>query len=513
MEEKQVEAVAAINMKKITILIAILIAPFANAQQDSTVVYKKRVLESTEIEFLGSYYKQDGSHSAVGGGIGTEKLTDLTSNIILSVPMGDDGVLTIDAGFSAYTSASSSNINPFVSDGTITGINNSGNTTGASKKLWGETASNKDDDDNYGNTPQNNAAGPYGTPWVESTGASKKDVLTAVSLNYSHSSDDRNQIWSASLSASKEYDYQSFGVGLGYARLFNNKNTELSIKASAYLDKWMPIYPTELHEYSLYGLSFQNSGYFKGVTIVDQYGATTKNYLPKAFHEFENKKRNSYAVSLGLSQILTKKLQFSIFMDVLYQEGLLSTPYHRIYFADKGNYYIGKPRYIPIYTTPENVGLFQLADDTEKLPDTRFKIPLGARLNYYINERFVVRTYYRYYADDWGLEAHTANIEIPYKISDRFTVFPMYRFYTQQAVRYYAGYEKHYSFERFYTSDYDLASFDSHQYGFGLSYSDILTRAKILKFGLKNIDFRYNRYERSDNLKADIFTIGIKFVQ
>jgi|GEM_PF-6470896 len=47
--------------------------------------------------------------------------------------MGDDGGLTIDAGFSAYTSASSSNINPFVSDGTITGINNGSNTTGASK--------------------------------------------------------------------------------------------------------------------------------------------------------------------------------------------------------------------------------------------------------------------------------------------------------------------------------------------------------------------------------------------
>lgn|GEM_PF-1568710 len=81
-EEKPAEAVAvavaAINMKNITILIAVLLVSFAHAQQDSTIVYKKRVLESTEVEFLRSSYKQDGSHSAVGGGIGTEKLTVLT---------------------------------------------------------------------------------------------------------------------------------------------------------------------------------------------------------------------------------------------------------------------------------------------------------------------------------------------------------------------------------------------------------------------------------------------------
>ena len=80
---------------------------------DSVKVYKKRVLESTEVELLMSLYNQDGSHSPVNGGIGTEKLVDGTPTIVISTPLNDNDVLTIDAGISAYTSASSSNINPF----------------------------------------------------------------------------------------------------------------------------------------------------------------------------------------------------------------------------------------------------------------------------------------------------------------------------------------------------------------------------------------------------------------
>lgn len=463
--------------------------------KDSAVVYKKRVLDSSEIEFLGSYYNQDGQHSAVNGGIGTEKLKDYTSNIVLTIPTNADDVLTIDAGFSAYTSASSSNINPFMSKNIAV--------TGASR-----IASTRRDDDDYEETK----AVHYGSPWISSTGASQKDILTSLSANYSHSSDDRNTIVSGNASVSTEYDYSSFGFGVGIARLFNKKNSEVNVKASAYLDKWRAIYPTELHEYAKYGPNFQNTGYFQDVDVFDQNGVKSTSYLPSQFREFSNENRNSYALSLGFSQIMTKNLQVSVFLDVLYQQGLLSTPYQRMYFADKGNYYIGETRNIPIYTTSANKELYRLADDVERLPDTRFKLPVGARLNYYINERFILRTYYRFYSDNWGLQAHTVNLEIPYKISERFTLIPMYRFYTQNGVRYFAGFEKHYSFEKYYTSDYDLAPFDAHQYGIGLNYTDLLTNTKVIGFGLKNIDLRFNRYERSDRLTANIVTLGIKFV-
>lgn len=178
-------------------------------------------------------------------------------------------------------------------------------------------------------------------------------------------------------------------------------------------------------------------------------------------------------------------MQFSIFFDLLQQEGMLSTPYHRVYFADKANYYIGQAQYIPVYESSQNKGVYQLADDIERLPGTRFKLPFGGRLNYYLNERFSLRTYYRYYWDDWGITSHTASLELPIKLSDKFTVFPMYRYYVQNQSKYFAPYETHLSTEKFYTSDYDLSSFSANQYGFGIGYTDILTNAKIWKFGLK----------------------------
>ena len=66
-------------------LIIIFLFCFGNifAQQDSTLVYKKRVLETTEIDFLSSYYMQNGKNASVTGGIGIEDLTDFTSTIVV----------------------------------------------------------------------------------------------------------------------------------------------------------------------------------------------------------------------------------------------------------------------------------------------------------------------------------------------------------------------------------------------------------------------------------------------
>jgi hypothetical protein len=463
-----------------TVFLLFLITTLSYGQEkDSTVVFKKRVLESAEVDFMASYYDQDGTHSAVSGGIGSEKLNDFATNIVVAMPLNDDDVLTVDLGLSAYSSASSSNINPFNS------------TSGAS----GDDASGK---------------GP--TPWQASSGASGNDELLSAVATYAHSSDNRNFIWNADVSFSNEYDYTSVGFGGGVTKLFNEKNTEVSVKANAYIDQWRPIYPTELNEYSLYGSNFQNQGYLYGITILDQNGEASKGYLPSKFAPVTSVNRNSYSASFALSQVLTKNFQISIFFDVLQQQGLLSSPYHRTYFADKPHYYIGQPQYISHYTSPSNIGVYELADDIERLPDNRFKLPIGARFNYYINEHFIVRTYYRYYTDDWDLKAHTFNIELPVKISDKFTAYPMYRYYTQTQAKYFAPYQTHLSTEQFYTSDFDLSTFSANQYGFGVSYTDLFANARIFSFGLKNIDFRYNHYVRSDGLTADIGTIGFKFV-
>jgi hypothetical protein len=489
-------------MKNFILYSLILCSSLSFSQKKDSIVYKKRVLESAEVDFLLSYYKQDGVHSAVSGGIGSEDLSDFASNIIISVPMNEDDVLTIDVGISAYTSASSSNINPFYS---ISNKNNGGYEDDNDRNSWQAATSASG-----GGTT---VSAPFGTPWQASSGASRSDQLVSLVANYAHSSDDRNFIWNADVSFSNEYDYTSVGFGGGFAKLFNNKNSEISLKANVYLDQWRPIYPTELSEYGKYGTNYATNGYFSGVTIINENGlGATDTYLPSKFSTLNSVNRNSYSASFGFSQVATKKMQFSLFFDVIQQQGLLSTPYHRVYFADKTNFYIGQTQYISVYETPENVGVYRLADDIERLPDLRTKIPVGARLNYYMNERVSIRTYYRYYWDNWNITSHTASVEIPIKVSDKFTVFPMYRYYSQQQSNYFAPFEKHLSTEKYYTSDYDLSTFNANQYGFGVNYVDIFTNFKIWKLGLKNIDFRFNHYTRNDGLKANIASVGFKFV-
>ncbi|MEI7831227.1 MAG: DUF3570 domain-containing protein [Prolixibacteraceae bacterium] len=491
--------------RTLLVLFCMLLAPkFMRAQDiDSSRVFKKRVLESTEVDLLMSLYNQDGSHSPVNGGIGTEKLTDGTPTIVISIPLNANDVLTLDAGISAYTSASSSNINPFMTSYTSTLKSGSLlTTTGASR---GGTSTPV-----Y--TTTTIPSKPYGSPWIASTGASRKDINKAVHADFSHSSDSRNLIWGSNASYSKEYDYQSYGFGGNVTGLFNEKNTEIGLKGSAYLDNWKPIYPTELREYADYGSNFQSNGYFKGVTIMNQSGATTTAYLPSAFKPWTESGRNSYTLSFFVSQILSQKLQAAIFFDVVAQTGMLSTPYQRVYFSDKPNYYIGYSSFLQNYATPDNRGVYQLADNIEKLPSSRYKFPFGVRLNYYINEMFVLRSYYRFYIDDWGLSAHTLNLDLPVKLSQAFSITPSFRFYTQTKADYFAPYEAHLSTEKYFTSDYDLSKFISKQYSMAFNYTDIFTGFKIGVMGLKNINLKYSHYSRNDGLSANIFSFGIKFV-
>ncbi|MBU2905155.1 DUF3570 domain-containing protein [Arenibacter algicola] len=423
-------------MMRIGFILIFGLISLAGFSQGNNQEYVKKVLETPEVELLYSYYSQDGDNAAVTGGEGTEKLTDMTPTIIVSIPIGENNVLTLDAGISAYTSASSSNINPF--DGN-------------------KTAS----------------------PWVESSGASRSDALTYFHPTFTHSSKDRNVILSGNVAVSAEYDYFSIGFGGGYTHLMNEKNTELGISGQVYLDTYKPQYPIELRE-----------GFF------DDRITGTGTYSP-LFNEFNQLNRNSYSISLNFSQIITKRFQASLSLDVIFQEGLLSTPHQRVYLQDRGDFYIEE---------------FQLADNVEKLPFNRFKVPIGGRISYYLNELISLRAYFRYYYDDWGVTAYTGSLEIPIKISDKFTVFPMYRYYTQTASDYFYPKETALSTYEYYTSDYDLSEFDSNQYGFGVTYKDIFTQSKVWKFGLKSISFRFNQYERTTGLSASIFELGAKFI-
>ena len=180
---------------------------------------------------------------------------------------------------------------------------------------------------------------------------------------------------------------------------------------------------------------------------------------------------------------------------MIYQWGLLSTPFHRVYFEDREE------------------------ADLERLPARRFRIPIFGRLNYYATDYLVLRTFYRFYFDNFGIQSHTINVETPFKFTNFISLYPYYRFHQQQASKYFAPYKAHIQTKDYYTSDNDLSSFSAHMIGGGFKISPPLgikpagnrfsTHRPLI---FRELEVRYGRYWRSNGLRASIISFNVGFL-
>jgi hypothetical protein len=193
--------------------------------------------------------------------------------------------------------------------------------------------------------------------------------------------------------------------------------------------------------------------------------------------------RNTYTASFSFSQVINARLQGALLLDLVAQNGDLGLPFHRVYLND------GK-------------------DTTEKLPSSRFKLPVGLRLNYFMGDRVVLRSYYRFYVDDWGVRSHTVSLETPVKITPFFSVSPFYRYYTQTAANYFAPYEQHTAKDVYYTSNYALSGFSSQFFGAGIRLSP---PDGIFHSSLKTLEVRYGHYTQTTDLVSDVISLSLSF--
>lgn len=306
--------------------------------------------------------------------------------------------------------------------------------------------------------------------------ASMNDTRGYGTLSYNRKNMKRSETYGIRAGYSKEYDYQSFSTGLSYTKEWNEGNTELNFTGQAFFDKWLgKEHSTEL---------IYPEMWFPG-------DLTSNNY-----QKLTNPNRNSYNAQLFLSQVLSTRLQIGVSAEIIYMSGLLSTPFHSVYFADKEDYEL----------------------DIERLPSSRLKIPFGVRLNYFPLDFLILRSYYRYYTDDFGINAHTFEFETPLKINSSFTISPFYRYHTQTASKYFAPKNQHLSTETYYTSDYDLAGLYAHKYGVGLKYYPtfgLLRSQPIFNthgvFMFKYIELRSAIYKRSTDFSAFNISINLGF--
>ena len=111
--------------------------------------------------------------------------------------------------------------------------------------------------------------------------------------------------------------------------------------------------------------------------------------------------------------------------------------------------------------------------------------------------------------DDWGLTAHTLSLEVPVKINPFLSIAPTYRYYTQSAADQFAPYGQHAPSEQYYTSDYDLSTFNSHFVGLNVRMAPEKGVFGIRHFSM--LELRYGHYMRSDGLHSDIITLNAKY--
>ena len=413
-------------MKKICLTVVgiylMFLTSFSQQSQADTAGYKSEKLTLDEVNLVSGYYKQDGNHSAVTGGIGTQKLNDISNVIELKFVKWNNTThnqytFNVEAGIDHHTAASQA----FISQ------------TGASK--------------------------PYGTRIYPSVNWKvEKENKTSIGFGLSYSG---------------EFNYHSYGLNFQAGKASKNNNREISFKAQAFFDKVTMIEPSELIPKPV-------------VSTISTYTTASGRVVTSGGSDYDvhipTQSRNTFSGSLTFSQVVNKQWQFAVITDLVAQKGLLSLPFHRVYFKDAGSAKI------------------------ENLPGTRLKIPLALRLNYFLGDRIILRTYYRYYRDNWGIRSNTASLEIPYKVTPFFSVAPFYRYYDQTASVYFEGYKEHVLTNKFYTSNYDLSAFSSQFVGINFR----ITPQKE-GFIFNTIELRYGHYIQTTGLNADNIGINLKF--
>jgi hypothetical protein len=152
---------------------------------------------------------------------------------------------------------------------------------------------------------------------------------------------------------------------------------------------------------------------------------------------------------LGLSQIVTRDLIVSAGYELITDEGYLNNPYRSV-------------RYLASPTA--------YAFEAERYPHTRTSDALALRALYYLPYRAALRGEYKYYKDDWEIEANSFEISYTHPLPKGFMLDVRYRLYQQDKAEFYSDLYARQDFQNYLARDKELSSFDATTLGVGISY-------------------------------------------
>jgi hypothetical protein len=192
-------------------------------------------------------------------------------------------------------------------------------------------------------------------------------------------------------------------------------------------------------------------------------------------HRHGRTDRSSSTGSIGIAQIVTPTTVVSANYGLTVQEGELGNTWNSVPLAsgERG---------------------------PELLPAERFRHALVSRASQFLPWNGALRLYYRLYADDWGVVAHTAEGQLMQRVSPSLYVAAIYRFHTQTGVNFFTTLAD--PSQRYRTADSDLAPLASHTIG-GKIVLDlpIDSQVRVLHFELG-----FERYFRTNDMTMNIVT-------
>lgn len=292
--------------------------------------------------------------------------------------------------------------------------------------------------------------------------ASILDSRSYINTNYGYTFSEKELRINGGLACSIESDYFSLGGRIGMTKTDSKNLAQYSIDFQAYKDdlRWGRL----------------TQGIWRPVKLIYPYELRHTDW-------FTTHERYSFNLRFGYNKAINKRSMFGIYPVITYQKGLLSTPFHRVYFND------------------ETVHV-------EQLPNQRFKVSLGLQWNQYVGNHFVLKNSINPYFDNWGIRSINVKHETAFKYGANWTFLPNIRWSIQKGSRYYAPYLEHPTDALIFTSDADLSSYQTFDVGLGIRWTPLQHVEK--RNHINSILIRYYYLHRTNGLKGHMFSCVIQ---
>jgi len=145
--------------------------------------------------------------------------------------------------------------------------------------------------------------------------------------------------------------------------------------------------------------------------------------------------KEDWGGALGLTQVLNKNALIETSIGYTQSAGYMENPYKvmTVVFADPAT--LGSDPSAP------NAVVGNVRALLEQRPDERNQLTMGARYVQHINPLdAALHLDYRFFHDDWGINAHTFEADWVQPLGQGWTVTPRIRYYSQDAANFYAPY-------------------------------------------------------------------------